>query len=73
MIEKLSPPPVSRLKYALWGVGLMLFKYAVEYLIVTTNGGADYDLLQFFFPMNGERTRADWPDAGCRARCKPRC
>jgi hypothetical protein len=57
-MNRLTPPAMSGWQYALWGVGLMLVKYFVEYLVVTINGGAEYNLLQFLMPLYGGRDQA---------------
>lgn len=50
--------PVSRLSYAAWGFGLMLFKYVVEYLLVVNTGGSSYPVWAFLIPFHTAKTEA---------------
>ena len=51
-------PSVSRVSYAAWGFGLMLFKYAVEYLLVINAGGSGFPVWAFVIPFHTTKTQA---------------
>lgn len=57
-MEKILPRRISRLAYGLWGLGLMLLKYAVEYFLVVYNGGVPYGPLTFVLPIHSYRLEA---------------
>ena len=57
-MEKILPRRISPLAYGLWGLGLMLLKYTVEYLLVVYNGGAPYGPLTFLLPIHSNRLDA---------------
>ncbi len=54
-MQNLSIKPINQRVYASWGLGLMLAKYAIEYLVVTQFGGEGYSLLAFLTPVSAVR------------------
>ncbi len=53
-----SVKPLGRAEYTAWGFGLTIFKYVVEYLVVTQFGGQDYGFAVFLSPVNTLRVNA---------------